>query len=72
MKLTRHARDRLRWIQRVHPAVTAHSLVEALPAAETLGYDDRGNLRARVVVGDAGITVVIDEAEGFVVTLWVR
>ena len=72
MKWTRHARNRLRWIERRHPAVTNRRLLEALPVAETLGYDDRGNRRARVMIENTEVTVVVDETEDAVITLWVR
>ncbi|MGH2664126.1 MAG: hypothetical protein ACRDH8_15270 [Actinomycetota bacterium] len=72
MRLTRHAKNRLRWIERRHPGVTETGLIEALPASETIGYDDRGNRRARLVLGGTGLTVVIDEAQGIVITVWVE
>ena len=72
MKVTRHASNRLRWIGRRHRGVTADALMEALPSAETVGYDDRGNRRARVALGETRLTVVIDEAQGIVITLWVE
>jgi hypothetical protein len=71
VRLTRHARNPLRWIGRQHPNVTAEALIEALPAAETIGYDDRGNGRVRLAVGGTRLTVVMDESAGVVITLWV-
>jgi len=47
-------------------------LLDALSRAETVGYDDRGNRRARVNLGTTALTVVIDEAQAAVVTLWVE
>jgi hypothetical protein len=47
-------------------------LLEALPRSETVGYDEQGNRRSSVMVGTTRVTVVVDEAEGVIVTLWVR
>ncbi len=71
MRLTRHTRNRLRWIARRHPGVTAAALEQALPGASTIGYDDRGNRKARVVVDGVTLTVVVDEERDVVVTMWV-
>lgn len=70
VRLSRHARNRLRWIARRHPQVSAAAVMEALPGAETIGYDDRGNRKARVPMGDVRLTVVVDEAASVVVTIW--
>lgn len=70
MRFTRHARNRLRWIARRHPEVGAEAVVESLTGAETIGYDDRGNRKARVMIGDTALTVVVDEAAQVVVTIW--
>lgn len=72
MKLTRHARNRLRWIARRHPGATPEAVLKAVPRGETIGYDDRENRKARVMIGDARLTVVIDEANEVVVTIWVE
>jgi hypothetical protein len=72
VKLTRHARNRLRWIARRHPSVTESALLAALPQAILVGYDDRGNRRVRVALGTIGLMVVIDEAQGVVITMWVE
>lgn len=72
MRLTRHASNRLRWIARRHPAVTGSGLLKNLPSAETVGYDDRGNRRARLALGRATVMVVVDESEGVVITVWVE
>jgi hypothetical protein len=48
VRLTRHAKNRLGWVARRHPEVTADALLEARPGAKTVRYDDRGNRRARI------------------------
>ena len=40
--------------------------------AETLGYDDQGNRRVRIMIGNTQLTVVVDETGDAVITLWVR
>ena len=70
MRLSRHAKNRLRLIARRHPLITADRLFEALPDARTLGYDDRGNRRARLSVGGLALILVIDESRGLVITIW--
>jgi hypothetical protein len=45
-------------------------VLESLTGAETIGYDDRGNRKARVMIGDTALTVVIHEAAEVVVTIW--
>jgi len=72
VRLTRHARNRLRWIGRRHPSVSEASLLETLPQAVTVGYDDRGNRRARVTLGRAGLIVVVDEAQSVIITVWME
>lgn len=72
MRLSRHAKNRLRWIGRRHSSVTAAGLLENLPGSETIGYDDRGNRRALVVLGETRLTLVIDEAQALVITVWVE
>ena len=72
MRLTRHARNRLRWIARRHPGVSEAKLLEALPGAVTVGYDDRGNRRARMTIGMTNLIVVVDESQGSVITMWVE
>jgi hypothetical protein len=72
MRLSRHATNRVRWISRRHPDVTGASVVENLPRSKTIGYDDRGNRRARLALGETELVVVLDEAAGVVITLWVE
>lgn len=72
MRLTRHAKNRLRWVARRHPEVTADAVFAALPDAETVRYDDVGNRRARIRVGITSLTVVIDDESATVITLWVE
>jgi hypothetical protein len=72
MRLTRHARNRLRWITRHHSGVTEAELLSRLPKSEHIGYDERGNRRVRAVVGNTTLTIVVDERGGVVITLWVE
>jgi hypothetical protein len=72
VRLSRHARNRLRLISRRHPEITAERLLQALPDAQTLGYDDRGNRRARLRFGGITVIVVTDEKAGFLITVWVE
>lgn len=72
MRLSRHARNRLRLIAKRHPGITADWLLRGLSDARTLSYDDRGNRRARLRHGEVSIVVVIDEEAGLVVTIWVE
>lgn len=71
MKLTRHARNRLRWIRRGHPAIGVEALAAALPGAPVLGYDGRGNRRLLVEVADLELIVIFDARDDVLVTLWV-
>jgi hypothetical protein len=72
VRTTRHAKNRLRWIGRRHPSVTETALLNGLSGSETVGYDERGNRRARMQVGATNLTVVIDEEEAVVITVWVE
>jgi hypothetical protein len=72
VRLTRHAKNRLRWIARRHPDVSEPMVLEAIPGAVTVGYDDRGNRRARMTIGTTSLIVVIDESQGSVITMWVE
>lgn len=72
MRFTRHAKNRLRWVARRHPEVTAEAVLEALPGAKTVRYDERGNRRARIEIGTTSLTVVLDERDQTVITLWVE
>jgi hypothetical protein len=47
-------------------------VIDALLEGGTLGYDERGNRRVRILVGTIELLVVVDDAAGLVVTLWVR
>lgn len=72
VRFTRHARNRLRWIQRRHAHVTEERIHEALTGGWTGGYDRRGNRRVHVPLGSVRLTVVIDEANETVITVWVE
>lgn len=70
MRFSRHAKNRLRRIARLHPAVTAGRLLEGLLGAEDLGYDAKENHRVQVTIDEVVVTVVVDEEDGTIVTLW--
>ncbi len=72
VRLSRHARNRLRRIRRSHPGLTPARLLEALIGASSIGYDARGNRKVNVLVHGARLTVVVGEPEGLVVTLWLE
>jgi len=72
MRMSRHAKNRLRWLRRAHPAVSEQSVTEALGEGRTLGYDDRGHRRVLIEAGSTEIVVVIDEEAELVITLWAR
>lgn len=70
MRLTRHAKNRLRWIARRHETVSEAALLATIPAGVTVGYDERGNRRIRVTVGATRLILVIDESQGSIITMW--
>ncbi len=70
MKLSRHARNRLRLIRRRHPELTTGRLLEAVLRGETVGYDEVGNRLVSVSIPGTRLTVVLDHRERIVVTVW--
>jgi hypothetical protein len=72
MGLSRHARNRLRWIRRRHGGVTEAALTQALLSGTTLGYDERGHRRVLTTVGSVELVVVVDDGADLIITLWVR
>lgn len=46
-------------------------LLEALPTGEILGKDDRGNRRVRVSLAGVRLTVVVDDSQGVIITVWI-
>ncbi len=52
--------------------MTERRLIDALLEGGTLGYDERGNRRVRILLGTTEVVVVVDDTAGLVVTLWVR
>lgn len=71
MKLTRHAKNRLRWIARSHPGVTESGLLDALATADALTEDDPGNRRIEVHLREVRLMAVVDEGADMVITVWV-
>lgn len=70
VRLTRHARNRLRLIQRRAPDLTEPRLLEALGSASVLGEDVKGNRRMSLRIDEMVLVVVVDEARQVVVTIW--
>lgn len=71
MRLTRHARNRLRRIRRCHPEVTSEEILNGLIRGSTLGYDRLGNRLVRITVGGLFVTVVVTGDRRVVITIWV-
>ncbi|MGH2699894.1 MAG: hypothetical protein ACRDJL_11955 [Actinomycetota bacterium] len=70
MRLTRHAKNRLRFIQRRAPSLTESRLLEALGSASVMGEDPKGNRRVSIRLDDVLLLVVVDEAKEIVITIW--
>ena len=70
MRLSRHARNRLRWIRRAASNLDESRLLGALEKGQTIGADARGNRQIRVDLGDIRLIVVLDERAEMVVTIW--
>ncbi len=70
MRLTRHAKNRIRLIARRAPNVTEEWLLEALTSAVLAGTDVKGNPKLRVGIGAILLTVVVDQEKQVVVTCW--
>lgn len=70
MRLTRHAKNRLRRIRKAHAEVTAGAILRALLAGGLRTSDETGRIRVRVFVGATQLVVVIDPEEQVVVTIW--
>lgn len=69
-RLSRHARNKLRWIRRDAPGVSEDALVAALEQGDVLGEDQRGNVRMAVDVAGIRLTVVVDPDDELVITVW--
>ena len=70
MRLTRHAKNRLRYIARRWPRVSEEELLKKLAAAEVAGQDLKGNSRLSVEVGGILLIVIVDQGRDVVVTIW--
>lgn len=57
MRLTRHAKNRLRLIARWAPAVTEESLLEAMVSATLVGVDMKGNSKLKVEIDCGRLSV---------------
>jgi hypothetical protein len=70
VRLTRHAKNRLRLLRRRAPELTEPRVLEALGSARSLGRDVKGNRRVSIRIGEILLMVVVDEAKQVVVTIW--
>lgn len=68
--LSRHAKNKLRWVRRDAPAVTEEALLHAVAEGQELGRDQRGNVRVAVEVAGVRLTAVVDPDDELVITLW--
>lgn len=70
VRLTRHAKNRLRLLRRRAPDLTEPRVLEALGSARVLGEDIKGNRRMSIRIAEILLVVVVDEADQIVVTIW--
>jgi len=70
VRLTRHAKNRLRFIGRRTAPLSECRLLEALASADVVGEDIKGNRRLSIRIDDVLLTVVVDEARQIVITIW--
>jgi hypothetical protein len=70
MRLTRHAKNRLRWIRRAEPGLAEVDLLAAIARGATIGRDVRDNPHLLVEVGGIRLVLVVDESEQMVITMW--
>jgi hypothetical protein len=70
MRLTRHAKNRLRWIRRNVSAVTETDVVAAIDSGETIGRDVKGNRHIAAVMNGVRLVLVVDEERQLVITMW--
>jgi hypothetical protein len=70
VRLSRHAKNRLRFIRRSASAVTDDALLDVLAGATELRRDARGNRVLAVRLDDVRLTVVVDDVGAVVITIW--
>ncbi|MDX1659831.1 MAG: hypothetical protein R3343_13505 [Nitriliruptorales bacterium] len=70
MRLSRHAKNKLRWIRRDAPHLTEEALLRGIADGRELGVDDRGNVKIAVEVAGVRFTAVVDPDDELVITLW--
>lgn len=70
MILTRHARNRIRFIRRTAPDVSAMGIVSAISEGQALEPDPQGRRRVRIEVAGIGLTAVISADGEVLITLW--
>lgn len=62
MRLTRHAKNRLRYMRRRAPEITEAAILDVLPSGSELGSDVRGNRLLAVRIEGILLTVIVDDA----------
>jgi len=70
MRLTRHAKNALRRIQRHAPSLSQELVLENIATAEPAGVDIKGNLRVLIRLEGVELELVVDFNLQEVVTLW--
>lgn len=70
MRLSRHAKNKLRWIRRDAAHLTEDALLRDIVHGQHLGTDHRGNVKIAVEVAGVRLTAVVDPDDELVVTLW--
>lgn len=70
MRLSRHARNRLRWLRAGGLEIDEHEPIGALSVGEIVGQDLKGNSRIVVSTGGGQLMVVVDAEGEVVVTIW--
>jgi hypothetical protein len=70
MRLTRHAKNRLRWIRRAEPKLAEADLLAAIDRGTLIGGDVRDNPHVLVEVAGLRLVLVVDEREQMVITMW--
>lgn len=70
MRLTRHAKNRLRWIRRAVPNLTETELIAAIGQGSKIGRDVRDHQHVSIDVAGIRLVLVVDETNRMVITIW--
>lgn len=70
MHLTRHAKNRVRFIARRVPKISETVVLAALDSATEVSLDSKGNRRVKVQIAGIMFLIVVDEVAEAVVTIW--